>query len=260
MTAELGIGIVFVVLGPLLAYGSFMAWTGRWRSWTGELLLAPQAVPITVMPFMAAFLFLLGLGLLGVLPSALRPLAGIAVLLTIPAFIISFFTPRWWGPRWYREAERPFPPNIKDPLTALAVQADLPDLPTRPLPDELRGRPIDRWHGNLVLRDEPGMRHPFARSGKMEGDLALYERGVTFVATRMATRLDGEPFDPVVVDADAVLDVRVVPAGAGPDGKKRRRTGLRSLFKRLVIDTPEGPLLFEVQRAEAVQQEIRKAL
>jgi len=27
-----------------------------------------------------------------------------------------------------------------------------------------------------------------------------------------------------------------------------------------VIDTPEGPLLFEVQRAEAVQQEIRKAL
>jgi len=251
------IGLGLVPLGLLAGYGAVMAWTGRWRSWTGDVMLAPQALPITVMPAMALFLTTLGLGLLGVIPGVL---AGLAVFLTFPAFLVSFFTPRWWGPRWYREAERPFAPNVKDPLTALAVEADLPNLPTRPLPDELRGRPIDRWHGNLVLRDEPGMRHPLARNGKMEGDLSLYEQGVTFVAAQMATRLDGEPFDPVVVDADAVLDVRVVPAGAGPDGKKRRRTGLRSLFKRLVIDTPEGPLLFEVQRAEAVQQEIRKAL
>ncbi len=54
--------------------------------------------------------------------------------------------------------------------------------------------------------------------------------------------------------------MRVVAAGAGPDGEKRRGTGLRSLFKRLVIDTPDGPLLFEVQRATQVQSEIRERL
>lgn len=259
MTTNGAIGIGLIVLSPLLAYGSFMAWTGRWRSWTGELILGPQALPITMMPAMSVFFLGIGLSMVGALSSS-SPFAAMALLAAFAGLLLSFFTPRWWGPRWYREAERPLRPNMKDPLTALAVASDLPAPISRPLPPQFTGRPIDSWGGNFVERDEKGMSTPFTRKGKVHGRLNLYEAGVSFVAGNLGSRLEDRPFDPIVVHAGDVLEVRVVPAGAGPDGRKRRGTGLRSLFKRLVIDTPEGPLLFEVQRAEVVQREIRDAM
>lgn len=259
MTTDTAIGIGMVALSPLLAYGSFMAWTGRWRSWTGELGLAPMALPITMMPAMAVFFLGIGIDMAGVLPSN-SLLGGLAVLAVIAGPLLSFFTPRWWGPRWYREADGDFEPNLNDPLTAVAMASSLPDPPRRPLPPQFAGRPLDSWKGNFVERDEKGMRNALARKGKLEGRLSLYHAGVTFVAHRWVARLDDDPFGPIVLEADDVLDVRVVPAGAGPDGQRRRGTGLRSLFKRLVIDTPDGPLLFEVQRAEVVQREIQGAL
>ena len=247
-----------IALSPLFAYGSFMAWTGRWRSWTGELMLGPLALPITLMPALAVFLLGIGLGMTEVVSST-SPVAAVALLLVIAGLLLSFFTPRWWGPRWYREAERPFEPNLRDPMTAMAMASSTPAPPRGPLPPQFTGRPIDSWRGSFVQRDEKGMSTALARNGKVEGRLNLYEAGVTFVAEGLATRLEAPP-EPILVESGDVLDVRVVPAGAGPDGKKRRGRGLRSLFKRLVIDTPEGPLLFEVQRATVVQREIRDAL
>jgi hypothetical protein len=252
------LGIVLIALAVLLAVGSAMAWTGRWRSWTGDLILGPLPAPITMMPALSLFLLAIGLNLAGVLSSG-SPLGGLAVLAAIAGIVLYLWHPRWWGPRWYREAERPFAPNLKDPLTATALAASGPAPRRKPLPSQFRGRPLDSWRGNFVERDEKGMRHGLARSGKVEGRLNLYEAGVTFVAEGLATRLE-EPRDPIVVPAEEMLDVRVVAAGAGPDGRKRRGTGLRSLFKRLVIDTPDGPLLFEVQRAAQVQSEIRERL
>ncbi len=247
-----------LVLSPLLAYGAYTAWTGSWRSWTGELILGPMAFPITMMPAMAVFFLGIGLGLSGAVPSS-SPVAAVGLLAAVAGLVLSFFTPRWWGPRWYREAERPFAPNLKDPITALAVASDAPAPPREPLPPQFTGRPIDSWRGSFVERDERGMSTALSRKGKVEGRLNLYEAGVSFVAEGLATRLEA-PTRPILVESGDVLDVRVVPAGAGPDGERRRGGGLRSLFKRLVIDTPEGPLLFEVQRAEVVQREIRDAL
>jgi hypothetical protein len=252
------LGIVLIALAVLLAFGSVMAWTGRWRGWTGDLILGPLPAPITMMPALALFLLAIGLNQAGALSSG-SPLGGLAVLALIAGIVLYLWHPRWWGPRWYREAERPFAPNLKDPLAATALAASSPAPPRKPLPSQFTGRPLDSWRGNLVERDEKGMRHGLARKGKIEGRLNLYEAGVTFTAEGLATRLEARP-DPIVLAADEVLDVRVVAAGAGPDGEKRRGTGLRSLFKRLVIDTPDGPLLFEVQRAAEVQSEIRERL
>jgi hypothetical protein len=251
-----------IALSVPLAYGSFMAWTGRWRSWTGELILGSLPVPITMMPALAVFFLGVGLGLVGAVGPAVP---GIAVFVLIPGIVLFLWAPGWWGPGWYREADKPFESddpsklNLKDPLTALAYASSQPAPPRKPLPEPFRGRPLTSWKGNFVERDEPGMRNVMARKGKVEGRLNLYEAGVTFAAEGLATRME-EPPDPIVVEADHVLDVRVVPAGAGPDGKKRHNTGLRSLFKRLVIDTPDGPLLFEVQRATEVQRQISDAL
>jgi hypothetical protein len=252
------LGIVLIALAVPLAIGSVLAWTGRWRSWTGDLILGPLPAPITMMPALALFLLAIGLNQAGALSSG-SPVGGLAVLAVIAGIVLYLWHPPWWGPRWYREAERPFAPNLKDPLTATALATSGPAPPREPLPAQFRGRPLDSWRGNLVERDEKGMRHGLARKGKIEGRLNLYEAGVTFVAEGLATRLEGA-HDPIVVPADDVLDVRVVAAGAGPDGEKRRGTGLRSLFKRLVIDTPDGPLLFEVQRAADVRSEIRERL
>jgi len=218
-----------------------------------------MALPITMMPAMALFLLGIGLGMAGVVSNG-SPVAAVGLLAVLAGLLLSVFTPRWWGPRWYREADGDFEPNLNDPLTAVAMASSLPDPPRRPLPPQFAGRPLDSWKGNFVERDEKGMRNALARKGKLEGRLNLYDAGMTFVAHRWVTRLDDDPFDPIVLDAADVLDVRVVPAGAGPDGESRRGTGLRSLFKRLVIDTPDGPLLFEVQRAEVVQREIQGAL
>lgn len=256
------IGIALIALSVPLAYGSFRAWTGRWRSWTGELILGSLPVPITIMPALAVFFLGLGLEQVGAVGP---PGPGIGVVVLIPGLVLFLWGPDWWGPRWYREADRPFESddpsklNLKDPLTALAYASGRPAAPRKPLPEQFKGRPLTSWKGNFVERDEPGMRNAAARKGKVEGRLNLYEAGVTFAAEGVATRME-EPRDPIVVEADHVLGVRVVPAGAGPDGKKRHDTGLRSLFKRLVIDTPDGPLLFEVQRANEVQRQISDAL
>ena len=258
VSTDAAIGVALIALSLPLAYGSYRAWTGRWRSWSGELVFGPLALPITLMPAMSIFCLGIGLAMTGAVDSS-SPIAAVAVVAVLAGVLLMFFTPRWWGPTWYREADGDFEPNLKDPITALSVATSTPAPAREPLPPQFTGKPIGSWRGNYVGRDEKGMGTALARNGKVEGRLNLYEGGVSFVAEGLATRLEA-PREPILVASGDVLEVRVVPAGAGPDGKKRRGAGLRSLFKRLVIDTPEGSLLFEVQRAEAVQREIRDAL
>jgi hypothetical protein len=258
--------VALIALGLLAAFGSAMAWTGRWRSWSRQVILGLFPLPLGLLPAVAAICLLVGLDEAGAVSSN-GPAGGIAVLVMFGGLILTFWGPRWFGPRWYREQDsafrgaKPSPENLdlSDAPTALAYGAVQPDEPRKLLPERFRGKPINSWRGTLVERDEPGMRNAMARNGRVEGRLSLYEAGVTFAAEGLPTKLERAP-EPILLDADELLDVRVVKAGAGPDGKKRRHTGPRSLFKRLVIDTPSGPLLFEVQRAAKVREEITGAL
>lgn len=259
------LGILFLALGPALLTLSIIAWTGGWRHWTGQFLLGPLPAPITLFPALGLWLIVLGLIQVGALSSR-SPLPAVALLALVAGLVLYVWAPSWWGPRWYREMERPVKPDLHDPLTAAIVAGTGETArrrPSKPASNPFTGeRPLDSWRGTWVNGDEVGAKeHAFDRPGTVEGTLLLYRDGLTFAEGSVARRLPKEPqVKPPAIYRDDVLDARVVPRGAGPDGHRRRASGLRSPFSRLVIDTSEGSYLFEVQRAKKTAERVRAAM
>ena len=93
------IGHVAATLAGLLGLaGTWLAWTGRWRT-AGRSVIAPNWA-WTALPSTA--LIVLGYGM--------QPLAGDAVYyvafpVAVVSFVMLFWDPDWYGPRWWRERD-----------------------------------------------------------------------------------------------------------------------------------------------------------
>jgi hypothetical protein len=255
-------GVVAAVVGVAALVATYRAWTGRWRSWVGT---RQDALVITLYPGAGAGFLVSGLGTLGLF-SGTSPVATIGFLVMTVGFLFSFRTPKWWGPRWYRERDRDAGPNLRDPLTALAyaaVAAQRPGdrQPEHPCPPvEMLGAVLTNWSGSWINGDESApAAHGLTHAGAVGGDLYLHERGVSFISSRSEELIRGEATGQAF-SADEVHGVRVVPRGAGPDGQPREASGPRSRFPRLVLDTKFGPELFEVTFAKRTAARIAETL
>jgi hypothetical protein len=257
------LGVALIAAGLFAAAVSVLAWTGRWRSWTGQVLLGPLPAPLTIVPPLAVLLLSSGLAMVGVVPTR-SPLTVVAALMMLGGVILYVWAPRWWGPRWYRELKkRPIEPGLHDPLTAVVVAATTPRRSggSRAKAPFGGSRPLKGWRGNWMAGDETGERpYPWARPGAVEGRLNMYAEGLAFVHSTPYAALEEESPDPPVIPWERINGARVVPRGCGPDGRRRPSSGLRSIFPRLVIDTDNGPNLFEVQRAKRTARELQDAL
>jgi hypothetical protein len=255
-------GVLLLIVAAGILAASALAWTGRWRSWSRRVLTGPLPMPITLLPGLGLALVASGLYELGA-PMAVAAPFFVAFLLS---FVVYLWAPDWWGPRWLKEErEEGIQPDVGDPLTALSYSAL-----TR-TPDAARStsavaerfgaaQPLERWNATWIEHEEGGEKvHALARPGATQGKLELYENGLAFRAIGLEDSLRGEA-TAVAVDRSEFGAARVVPAGAGPDGRKRPRAGARSAFKRLVVDTQFGPFLFEVQAARRKAQRITQTL
>ena len=120
--------------------------------------------------------------------------------------------------------------------------------------------PIRRWKATWIEHENGGDKpHALGRAGATDGRLELYDDGLAFRASGLEDRLRREA-TAVAIGRDEFGAARVVPAGAGPDGRKRPRHGARSAFARLVVDTQYGPFLFEVNSAKRKAREISETL
>jgi hypothetical protein len=256
-------GFVATLFGGAFLVAGFRAWTGRWRRWARRFATRQGAAPITLYPAIGFAAVVGGLDTMGLaIPSVV---AVVCLLVLIVGWAFYFVTPKWWGPRWYRDRDRAAPPDLSDPLTAVAYTAvaatDAPDQqPAHMEPPAEFGAVLTSWRASWIAGDERApAAHGLTHGGAIEGTLRLQERGLAFTSNRAEDLLRGEPRGQAIA-ASSVKGVRVVPRGAGPDGQPRQASGTRSLFARLVVDTSHGPYLFEVLRAKRAAQRIAEAL
>ena len=251
--------VLILMLGAGLLALSGWAWAGRSRRarfWVGrpnfdQLMLA-------VLPGLGLLIVGIEVGkligtsganslllLLPILLGAVLELAGMLDLL-----------PRWWGPAWYRH----LPPDQRrsDP-TRSSVAAAMQGYLGRPgftSSAEARrrvgpARPTASWRGGWVYDPDTDERpHAMARRGTVEGRLTLYPKGVVFAASRAEDSLRGQS-TVLLIPADEITGVQVVPPRAGADGRPRPGRLYRSWFPRLVVRTAENAHVFDVARGRA---------
>jgi hypothetical protein len=254
-------GVLALAVGAGLLGAAALAWTGRWRSWSRQVLTGPLPVPITLLPGLGLAFTAAGIYELGAPLGVTMPFAVVFVAL----LVMYMWAPPWWGPRWFREQRRDgFQPDLLDPATALsyALLAPTPEGSSRAAIAERFGQqePLERWNAAWVVHEEGGAKpHALGRAGATQGRLELYLDGLAFRAIGIEDRLRGGA-TAVAIDRSAFAQARVVPAGAGPDGRKRPRRGARSAFARLVVDTAYGPFLFEVNFAKRKARRIAETL
>jgi hypothetical protein len=252
--------LVLIALGPVLASSAWLAWSGRWRSWVDDPIFGWSPGPLALFPGLALMLPAFALVNLGVLPSD-SPIAVFGFLLSLAGMAITLWAPRWFGPRWYRERNAPGARRARarhDPMAALMEI----DSRARPTGSEspFAGAPLARWSGTWVYGDETAPRQqPLLRPGAVYGHLSLYRDGLHFRANGMEERAREEAVS-VTVPAARLRDVRVVPSGAGTDGQPTPGPRLRVAFTRLVVDTDDGPYLFEVHGAKDKARTIRERI
>ena len=250
-----------IAVGVACLAGAALAWSGRWHRWSRRFLIGPS-LPITLLPGAGAGA--IGAGLYE--SSGSSAATAVCFVVMIAGGTLFFWSPPWFGPRWLREQRREgIDPDLQDPLTALSVAALAPppaELTSAAVLDERFGdrKPIERWSATWVQHEEGGAKpHAFGVAGMVAGKLELYEDALAFRASGFVDRMRREP-PVVVIGHDAFAGARTVPAGAGPDGVKRPRTGPRSVYSRLVVDTSDGPLLFEVGAAKRKARQISETL
>jgi hypothetical protein len=254
-------GILALVICAGCVVATALAWSGRWSSWAHQVM---GAWPLTVLPAAAAGSLAGGLGTLDVI-SDTSPLAVACFVVLVVCFGLFFVTPRWWGPRWYRERDPEAEPDLGDPISALVmagVRATAPpdERPSRSAAPAELGPPLKTWKGSWIAGDErQPAAHGLTHAGAVEGRLQLHRGGISFVASRVEDLVRDEP-NVLAIGAGELRDVRVVPRGAGADGRVTEGHGPRSLFARLVLDTDDGAFLFEVQAARRTAKRIGEEL
>jgi hypothetical protein len=255
-------GAALIVLAIACLAASALAWTGRWRAWSRRVLTFSVFTPLGFLPALGLMLLALGLVLAGAgTPSS--PGIAIVCVLALSLLVLDFVGPKWFAPPWLRRErdEHGFRPDVTDPATALAYAVVEGPPGRRPALHDLADEtPVARWKAAWVHGAEDGPKpHGLGRSGVAEGRLWLYEDGLAFAAGGIDEALRGAPTT-AVIDRDAVRGARVVPARAGADGQPQPGPAGRSAFKRLVVDTTDGPYLFEVVRAASKARQIEQIL
>jgi hypothetical protein len=254
-------GILLLAICAACLVATALAWSGRWNRWAQQVL---GPLPITILPAAAAGSLAGGLAALGAI-SGTSPVAIACFVVMLVCFAMFFVTPRWWGPRWYRERDLDAPPDLGDPLSAMAmagVRAAGPvaERPSRSVAPADLGPALKSWKGSWMVGDETApAAHGLTHAGAVEGRLHLHRAGISFAASRVEDLLRDHP-TVLAIDAAQLRDVRVVPRGAGVDGNPTQSHGPRSLFARLVLDTAGGPYLFEVQSARRTAGQIGEQL
>jgi hypothetical protein len=255
-------GALSLLAAAVMLVASALAWTGRWRAWSRRVFTGPLPLPITLLPGLGLALIGAGLYEFGIPAGPLTPL----LLGFLALFVLYLWAPSWWGPAWFREEQRRgIEPDLSDPATALSYGA----LTSKPAGADSRaavaerfgGRePIRRWRATWIEHENGGEKpHALGRAGATEGRLELYDDGLAFRASGIEDRMRREA-TAVAISRGEFGAARVVPAGAGPDGRKRPRHAARSAFARLVVDTQYGPFLFEVNGAKRKAREISETL
>ena len=248
-------------LAVVFGIGAVLAWSGRWRRWTRHALTADGGLVLGGFPVVAVMFAFAALGGAGVVPRGLAGAAGLLGGVAVIAFAWS--APSWLGPAWFRERPPPTP-DVGEPVTAAIVAAGSPA--PRPSPAQAAaahfdGEPLGRWNAVWIEGDEWAADDtaPYGRPGVVNGKLALYPDGVSFRASPMEERVRGHVVA-VTFRTGELRAVRVVPAGAGADGVRRRTGHARSVFTRLVLESDDGAYLFEVQSARRRARQIADAL
>ncbi len=91
-----------LIVGVLLFVVSGVVWSGVVKPPTA-FIRGFASVPWTVLPAFGLLLCTFGLERVHVLPRN-SPVAEIAFVIMVAAFIMLIWDPQWWGPRWYRES------------------------------------------------------------------------------------------------------------------------------------------------------------
>lgn len=263
------VGIVALAIGIGCLVAAVLAWSGRWSSWSHKFLVGLGAFPVTLLPGIGAGALAGGLNSLGAI-SASSPVAAVGLVLLLIGWLLFFFSlvrPQRWGPRWYRALDDRWasPELLHDPATAGVVAGvrawnSRHEGSERAHPPQTLDSPVHSWRGSWIGGDETKPRaHGLTHTGAVEGHLNLHRDAVSFAAYRSEDLLRGHS-TVLTIPGTKLRDVRVVPRGAGPDGRLRPGSGPRSLFPRLIIDTGDRSYLFEVQFARRTARRIRHGL
>jgi hypothetical protein len=210
-----------ILIGAALLAASAAAWAGVWRRWAAWDGPPAYNVPITLVPALGLVFVAAGLdyGGYGVVP--LNALAGVAF---VAAWVLYFWRPPWWGPRWYRERrdEVRLDLGITANVLADAIEGE-PAMRAGWWSRWGRGRVAGWWRARLLLEQE-----------EVRGTLVLYRTALAFSA------LDGP---------NEILVVR------GPELRAARADD-----GTLVVDAEGGRLCFRVRNADRAARRIARTL
>ncbi len=257
-------GVLLLLLSAALATASALAWTGRWRRWSGQLLLGGLPMPITLFPGLALGLASAALWQLEVVPLE-SPVTAVGVLAEVAGLALYVWAPPWWGPKWYRQGPERSRPHRHDGSAAAATVAmdDHSEARSASADRAFASREaLERWEVTWVTGSEAGRRaHGLGRAGTADAVLELHAGGLAVRTTGAEDRLRGHALS-LVVGADEIRGARRVPPGAGPTGRRRRSNDPRSalarrIVPRLVVDTVKGALVFEVYGARRKAERVR---
>lgn len=249
--ADIVIGLLWAGLFTYVAW----CWAGRSRrarAWAGQ----PLQHPLVLGTLPAMVLLLFSFGLQGVFGDAVLPLSAPLFLLSFVVLLFAFYTPGWWGPRWFHRMSDRDKVNTRDPLNAAAITMLAGRSPGTSAVRAAeafsgRGKPVGRWPGGYIYDPDTAERtHGMSRCGTVDGTLTLYPQGLTFAASKAEDELQ-EHETVLVLPREEISAARVVSARAGVDGVARRGFFHRSPFPRLVVETRERSYLFDVSWGKA---------
>jgi hypothetical protein len=250
-----------IAIGIVVLAGSWMCWTGRWRTWSKQVTMGNM--PITMVPALGAFLVLFGVAML--LPRVPGALLGmVAFVVAFAGMVLFFWGPSWYGPRWYRERDQTY--DLSVPINA-AIAASVSTEPPEVSEAAARSRvgyrePDARWRAHLIS-DDYGRPSAMQRIGVVRGHLLLYPDAVVFAADVREDRMRGSAVVELI-RAEEIVGVRRVPAGSRPDGERAGPDLPSRVMPRLRIDTTTGAFVFETasagKRARALEARYLRAV
>jgi hypothetical protein len=230
------VGIAAIVLGLGFLIASVLAWTGVWRSWARRFPIGLLSAPLGTFAAAGAMFLVGGLVAVDAIPEE-SPLSFVAAVVAIAGVGLSFWSPSWFGPRWYREDPKLAQPDLGDPATAAAWAAShrAPEAPPTSLDG---GEPLEvlraTWFAAAAAAAMPGLRAGTDVGGKLE----LHREGMLFRA--------GE-WDARARQAATVVEVPAASIrGAHVDRGK------------LVVETDGEPMTFKVFGARRRASRIRE--
>jgi hypothetical protein len=246
--------VVPILLGLLLLGVAWMCWTGRWRAWSRVAVM--PVMPITIAPGLGLCLTMIGLG--GLFDGALRGVCfAIGSVAVIAGAVLALWSPRWHGPRWFRERDTTY--DLSVPLNAAvaaSVRTDPGAAASEAVARSAMGgrKPLERWRAHLVSDDHG---HPSAmqRIGVVRGHLLVYADALVFAADVREDRMRGSAVTEVI-PAASIRAVNRVPAGSRPDGAASGPDLPSRVMPRLRVDTTDGPRFFETASAAKRAREL----